>query len=346
VPKSFQDPLLAQFSDANNTDFMFDPQKRLKGAAPAKIKQQLSPRVGFSFPITEMDVLHVTYGHYFQLPMYDIFYMNSAYDLRGAFKYIGNPNVKPEKTIAYEVGLEHGFNDYMKFAVTGFYKDIADLADYMKVTYANGIFWVRHNSDYARVKGFEFTLTQRPWHNFSGVITYTYQIARGRTSNNDQNFQNDYFNRKPLTEDFPLDSDQRHTARANVDYRIPNNWGPKIGNYSFLADWGFDVYWNFGSGTPYTGSTNVQPPNIPPANNKNFPNSWSIDARVDKGFKIYKTLATDFFVEVRNLTDRANVLSTNDALRYDLTGFPGGQFGDTDPYSSPRRILVGLEMNF
>jgi outer membrane receptor protein involved in Fe transport len=346
VPANSEDPLLAQYLDANNSQDMFSPAKRLKGAAPAKIKQQLSPRVGISFPITEMDVLHISYGHYFQLPMYDIFYMNSAYDLRGAFKYIGNPNVHEEKTIAYEVGLEHGFNDYLKLAVTGFYKDIADLADYKKVTFANGVFWVRSNSDYARVKGFEFTLTQRPWHNLSGVVTYTYQIARGRTSANDLNFTNDYFNRKPLTEDFPLDSDQRHTARANVNYRIPNNWGPTIAKYPFLGDWGFDFYWNFGSGTPYTGSTNVQPPNIPPTNNKTFPTSWSIDVRADKGFDIYKTLSTTFFVEVRNITNKANILATNDALRYGLTGYPAGQFGDTNAYSATRRILLGLEMNF
>lgn len=312
-----------------------------------KIKQQLSPRVGFSFPITEMDVLHVTYGHYFQLPMFDIFYMNSGYDLRGAFKYIGNPNVNEEKTVAYEAGLEHGFNDFLKLAVTGFYKDISDLADYKKVfTEDGGVFWVRKNSDYARVKGFEFTLTQRTWHNLSGMITYTYQIARGRSSDNDLNFTNDYFNRKPITEDFPLDSDQRHTARVNLNYRIPVSWGPAINNYHFLADWGLDFFYNFGSGTPYSGSSNVQPPDIAPINDKNFPNSWSIDMRLDKGFSIYKNLKSSFFVEVRNLTNRADILSTNDSQRYDIYGDPGGQFADPDAYSTPRRILLGFEANF
>jgi len=348
VPADFTDALLPEYAnDPDNVNYLFDPKKRLKGAHPAKIKQQLSPRVGFSFPITERDVLHVTYGHYFQLPMFDIFYMNSGYDLRGAFKYIGNPNVNEEKTVAYEAGLEHGFNDYLKLAVTGFYKDISDLSDYKKFyTRDGGTFWVRQNSDYARVKGFEFTLTQRSWHNLSGMITYTYQIARGRSSDNDLNFRNDYFNRKPITEDFPLDSDQRHTARVNINYRLPVNWGPAINNYYFLGDWGLDVFYNFGSGTPYSGSSNVQPPDIPPVNNKNFPNSWSIDMRVDKGFPIYKNLKSNFFVEVRNITNKADILSTTDAQRYDLYGDPGGQFSDPNVYSNPRRILLGFEMTF
>jgi len=347
VPANFADALLpAYVNDINNVDYMFEPQKRLKGASKAKAKQQLSPRIGISFPITEKDVLHVSYGHYFQLPMFDIFYMNSGYDLRGAHKYIGNPNVNEEKTVAYEAGLEHGFNDYLKLAVTGFYKDISDLVDYRKVTFPSGIFWVRTNSDYARVKGFEFTLTQRSWHNVSGVVTYTYQIARGRSSQNDLNFTNHYFNRKPLTEDFPLDSDQRHTARVNLNYRIPEAWGPAIGNYHFLGDWGFDFYYVYGSGTPYTSASNVPPPNIPPVNDKTFPASHRIDVRVDKGFNLYKTFTTNFFVEVRNLTNRANIVSTSDAKRYDLTGEPGGQFADPDDYSDPRRIFLGMEMLF
>jgi hypothetical protein len=347
VPADFSDALLpAYVNDPDNVDYMFDPKKRLKGAQPAKIKQQLSPRVGFSFPITEMDVLHVTYGHYFQLPMFDIFYMNSGYDLRGAFKYIGNPNVSEEKTVAYEAGLEHGFNDFLKLAVTGFYKDISDLADYRKVTFSSGVFWVRTNSDYARVKGFEFSLTQRPWHNLSGMITYTYQTARGRSSANDLNFTNDYFNRKPITEDFPLDSDQRHTARVNLNYRIPINWGPAISNYHFLGDWGMDFFYNFGSGTPYSSSSNVQPPDIAPINDKNFPNAWSIDMRFDKGFSIYKNLKTSFFAEIRNVTNRADILTTDDSKRYDLYGDPSGQFADPDAYSTPRRILLGFEATF
>jgi hypothetical protein len=127
---------------------------------------------------------------------------------------------------------------------------------------------------------------------------------------------------------------------------LPVNWGPAINNYYFLGDWGLDVFYNFGSGTPYSGSSNVQPPDIPPVNNKNFPNSWSIDMRVDKGFPIYKNLKSNFFVEVRNITNKADILSTTDAQRYDLYGDPGGQFSDPNVYSNPRRILLGFEMTF
>lgn len=350
VPDNINDPLLQQYlDDPQNVETMFDLPKRLKGAVDAKYKQQLSPRIGISFPITENDVLHVSYGHYFQLPMFSYFYGNHAYDLRGAHKYMGNPNLKEEKTVAYEAGLEHGFNDYLKLSVVGFFKDIANLTTYKKTYFSNAFYWLFTNSDYARVKGFEFTLTQRPWRGLSGVITYTYQIVRGRASDGYQTFLDDYYNRKPRTEDFPLDWDQRNTARANINYRVPADWGPVVSDYHLFGDWGIDFFWTYGSGTPYTGVSSVPQPEIPPVNDKTFPESWRIDLRFDKGFNIYKTYKTNFFVEVRNLTNRADIIEEPadfDVERYELTGEPGGQFANPDVYTTPRRVLLGMEITF
>ena len=350
VPANLNDPLLDTFvRDPQNVTTLFDLPNRLKGAVAAKTKQQLSPRIGVSYPITERDVLHVTYGHYFQLPKLYYLYENQGYDLRGAFKYVGNPDLSEEKTIAYEAGLEHGFNDFLKLAVTGFYKDISDLVTYKKVYLQSAWYWQYSNSDYARVKGFELTLTQRPWRGLSGVVTYTYQIARGRASDGYQTFQDNYDNRKPRTEDFPLEWDQRHTARVNLNYRVPYEWGPKFGEYYALGDWAIDFFWNYGSGVPYTTSISVPQPELPPINDGNFPASWTIDLRFDKAFKIYKTYKTNFFVIVNNLTDRANIVDEYvdfDAERYDLTGQPSGQFADPDAYDAPRRIYLGMEFIF
>ncbi len=344
VPFNPFDPLNPDYADINNplyTDIS-DLESRLKNPVPAKKKQQLSPRVGVSYPITDKDVLHVTYGHYFQLPVLDDMYTNHAFDLRGAFKYIGNPNVGEQKTVAYEAGIEHGFNDYLKLSVVGFYKDIADLINHKKFLNpeTGGIFWIYTNSDYARVKGFEFTFTQRPWHNFSGVVSYTYQTARGKSSDKTQTFLDDYANRKQRTEDFPLDWDQRHTAKANLNYRIPETKG------AIMGDWGIDFAWNYGSGRPYTGTATVVPPNLPPINDERFPSAWTMDLRFDKGFNVYKGYKVNAFAEFRNITDEANIQSATDLERYELTGDPAGQFGDPNVYSAPRRILLGMQLTF
>ena len=344
VPFNFYDPLNEGYNNVNDPRYTqtWDLEARLKNAVPAKKKQQLSPRVGISYPITENDVLHVTYGHYFQLPVYDDFYTNHSFDLRGAFKYIGNPNLEEQKTIAYEAGIEHGFNDYLKLSIVGFYKDIADLVNHVRFQNqeTGGIFWIYGNSDYARVKGFEISFSQRPWNNVSGIVSYSYQVARGRASDKTQTFLDDYANRKPRTEDFPLDWDQRHTAKANLNYRIPAAKGPVMG------DWGVDMIWNYGSGRPYTGTATVVPPNLPDINNERFPSEWRLDLRVDKGVDIFKKYHLNAFAEIRNVTDRADINAANDLERYELTSDPMGQFGDPSVYSTPRRILLGMQLSF
>jgi outer membrane receptor protein involved in Fe transport len=350
VPFNYYDPLNPGYNDVNNPLYgdVSNLSARLKNPYPAKKEQQVSPRVGVSFPITDKDVLHVTYGHYFQLPVFDDYYTNHAFDLRGAFKYIGNPNLEAEKTVAYEAGLEHGFNAYMKLAVTGFYKDISGLVDHQR--YYNSstgqIFWINANSDYARVKGFEITLSQRPWHNFSGIVTYTYQIARGKSSDKTQGFLDNYYGLMPRTEDFPLDWDQRHTAKADVNWRSPKTLGPALG------DFGLDVVFTFGSGRPFTGTSNVLHPNLPPINDKRFPNTWTIDLRVDKGFDFYKGANLDGFIEIQNLTNEANVnLNTVnsdnfDVQYYETSGNPAGQYADPSFWTAPRRILAGIQLEF
>ncbi len=344
VPFNFLDPLNPGYDNVNDPRYtqISDLDARLKNAVPAKKKQQLSPRVGISYPITEKDVLHVTYGHYFQLPVYDDFYTNHAFDLRGAFKYIGNPNLEEQKTIAYEAGLEHGINDFLKLSIIGFYKDIADLVNHVRFQNreTGGIFWIYGNSDYARVKGFEVTFTQRPWRNLSGLVSYAYQVARGRASSKTQTFNDDYNNRKPRTEDFPLDWDQRHTAKANINYRIPSTKGP------ILGDWGFDAAYFYGSGRPYTGTATVIPPNLPEINGERFPSVWHLNLRVDKGVNVFENYNLNAFVEIKNVTDRANIIDAIDLERYELTGDPMGQLGDPSVYSYPRRILLGMQLSF
>jgi hypothetical protein len=350
VPLDFLNPLNPGYNDVNSPLYgqTQDVEARLRNPVTAKKKQQLSPRIGVSFPITEKDVLHVTYGHYFQLPVFDDFYTNHAFDLRGAFKYIGNPNLGEQKTIAYEAGVEHGFNDYLKLAVTGFFKDVAGLVDHKKFQndVTGEVFWINSNSDYARIKGFEVTLSQRPWHNLSGIVTYTYQVARGRASDKTQAFLDNYYNRMPRTEDFPLDWDQRHTAKTDINWRTPASKGP------ILGDFGIDVVYTFGSGRPYTGTSRVIAPNIPPINNKRFPNAWTIDLRFDKGVDFYKNLNLNAFLEIRNLTNEANVnlVPANEdnfnIERYEVTGDPAGQFGDPSFWSAPRRILLGMQLQF
>jgi outer membrane receptor protein involved in Fe transport len=369
VPYDPSDALKQEYND-KETGAVFDPKERFKNPVRAKKKYQASPRVGVSFPITEKDVLRFSYGHYFQMPILDHLYNNHAYDLSGAHKYIGNPDLDEQKTVAYEAGVDHGFNDYLRLSVTGFYKDISGLVNYYWVKNPEvGTFFNRFtNTDYARVKGFEVSLTQRPWRGVSGQVAYTYQMATGKSSDNNSGFLDHYYGRKPRTEDWNLDWDQRHTVNATISYEIPDGWGPEMWGTHPLGDWYSSVIFSYGSGIPYSSGTNPPTPELPPINDKRYPASYNIDARLEKGFSIFGSLRSSFFVEVYNLTDAKNLKDIKDITRYedskdlDKATSPeareryirdhggeinaNGQFDDPSTWTDPRRFILGMQVEF
>ncbi|PIS26933.1 MAG: hypothetical protein COT45_00055, partial [bacterium (Candidatus Stahlbacteria) CG08_land_8_20_14_0_20_40_26] len=79
------------------------------GLVQADKKIQLSPRIGLAHPVTDRTVLHFAYGHFFQNPSYYCQYTNLDYldpELLVNNVIIGNPSIKAQKTVAYEVGLQ------------------------------------------------------------------------------------------------------------------------------------------------------------------------------------------------------------------------------------------------
>ena len=45
----------------------------------AEVKHQLSPRLGIAFPLSDAGVVHISYGHFFQIPPYEYLYMNPRF---------------------------------------------------------------------------------------------------------------------------------------------------------------------------------------------------------------------------------------------------------------------------
>ncbi|MFZ0389282.1 MAG: carboxypeptidase-like regulatory domain-containing protein, partial [Calditrichia bacterium] len=65
-------------------------------------KTQFSPRLGISFPITATGIIHFSYGHFFQIPNFELLYRNPQFRLGTGTEnqgIIGNANLEPEQTI-------------------------------------------------------------------------------------------------------------------------------------------------------------------------------------------------------------------------------------------------------
>lgn len=324
-----------------------DPD-HIKDPISVPIKYHLSPRVGFSHPITERDVLHFTYGHYFQTPTFDRMYSGSDYDLSGAFPIVGNPDLSAEETISYEVGVKHQFDDVTMLDITGYFKDITGLVDMQNNFYsAVDAYDLYINGDYGNVRGMELNLVRRPSDFWSGSINYTYSVAMGKSSSATQNYSYVWAGWIIPKQESPLDWDQRHAVNAELDYRIPQGEGPRLGDSPFLEGLGVHLSWSYGSGFPYSPSG--QGTAQPEINSERYPWTMTTTLKVNKTFWI-GGVTLDAYCQVNNLFNRHNIDTIADIAWYDADQDGDGEpdhdpTGDQDnPYvfSRPRMIRFGL----
>ena len=322
---------------------------------PVKVtwKYHLSPRLGVSHPISANDKLHFSYGHYFQIPQLALLYRNMNYDFSGAFPLVGNPDLSPEKTVSYEVGIEHAVPDVsMLFDVTTFYKDITGLTDTEAIFYSAANYYTRYrNSDYGSAKGYEVTIKKLHgglWSNWAWSLVYTYSIARGKSSSTYQNYEFIWAGWVVPTSEHYLDWDQRHTISFNLDYFVPK--GAPLFGIKGLDNWGVNMLYNYGSGLPWT------PPSrsvIQHINEGRLPPTMNIDMKIRKDISIGSIANMEIYMLINNLTNKKNLTHLADANWYNAflndSGFvfaAEGKYKDKTVWSDGRRIRFGVEVKF
>ena len=116
---------------------------------------QIAPRLGISHPITDRSKLYFNYGHFYQAPQYQYFFKsNTGNIIPGSF--VGNPNLKYEKTVQYATGVQTQVTEDLSFNVEGYYKDIYGLISTLPEYIVSGYALDRYvNLDYGRVRGFQ-----------------------------------------------------------------------------------------------------------------------------------------------------------------------------------------------
>jgi outer membrane cobalamin receptor len=91
--------------------------------------------------------------------------------LSGAYPVMGNPDLAPQRTVQYEIGVEHLFTDDLKAKVSAYFKDIRDLIDTQRINYSQGFNYTKIiNADFGSVRGMELTIDKRMTRNFSGHL--------------------------------------------------------------------------------------------------------------------------------------------------------------------------------
>ncbi len=324
------DPLSPRVND--NTHFVPD-----SSLTKGKSFSYISPRLGFSFPVTDKTVFHMQYGKFVQNPSLDLAYrgiFQTAQQLTGANLYT-NPiayNPEPIRTTQYEVGFTQQFTDFAAFDITAYYKDIKGDLQYAVVTTLPGSprskYNVFANQDFSTTKGIEINLKIRRIERVRAEVNYTYADAAGTNSFVGSGIGSTEVNGNVPTVLIPLNYSQTHRGAIMVDYRFAKDDGGPI-----LEQLGINLLFTFNSGHPFTlaqpvglgqssawtgglipsQDTRGRRP-IGPINSSSTPWVYNLDLRVDKTVSLFNT---DFniYVYVQNVFNTKNVINV-----YDQTG--------------------------
>ncbi|MCY4544480.1 MAG: TonB-dependent receptor [Gemmatimonadetes bacterium] len=320
-------------------------------------KIRLSPRLGVSHSFTPRSLLRFNYGYFYQPPEFRLAYANLRRDFSGDSPRLGNPDLAPQKTVAYEFGLEHMLTGDVRIGFTASYKTISNLTSTAQVQYPGGMYYIFNNADFGSVRSVELIVKRDVSRVLSGSFNYTYSIARGSASSPQEHAEQADSGERGY---FPLAFDQRHTAKAVMNMLAPDTIQRRILGVP-LSGWGLSLIGYFGSGLPYTPTNTLRESTATERNQARLPAFVNLDLRVKKRFKAGGFNYT-LFSEVRNVFDRRNVVSV-----YANTGRPGDDgytlesFSgrseefirlrrllslDPQQYAPPREIRMGFEIGF
>ncbi len=347
-----------------------------------KTYSRLSPRLGVAFPVTPVTLLRINYGQFYQQPNLQDLYVSYRFlehkvQSGGYFVGFGNPNLRPERTTAYEVGVAHQLTDNVRLDVTAYYKDVKDLVEIATIPSFPNQFSSYRNRDFATLKGVDIGFKMRPINHISADLSYSLSYAQGTGSVSNTQGNIAWTASQPPRMTSPLDFDQRHKLALNMDYRLAKGEGPVIAGVHPFEDFGVNVLYNVASGTPYTptkvynevtlAAVSTEPAG--PINSRYGPWTNSVDVKATRGFKV-GGLDCEAYVWVLNLFDTRNAvavygssgdaantgwLDTADGQTYLATAADAGYDGrylydlaqnNPNNYTNPRLVRFGFRTNF
>jgi len=305
----------------------------------------ISPRIAFSFPISDEALFFAHYDVLTQRPsssnrMDLISYLAFGAGGTNIFGgYFNNPNLRAEQTIDYELGFQQKLDNYSALKLSAFYREMRNQVQSVQVIGAYpGNYYTFDNQDFGTVKGLTISYDLRTKGNVSLRASYTLQFADGTGSSatTSQNLvSGGNGNLRTL---IPLDFDQRHVIQVVADYRYgsgKNYNGPVMFGKDILQNTGLNVTMRSGSGRPYTKRSRVNgsgvlftsqgnSPQEGQLNASRLPFNTTVDAKIDRNIDIKfgkgegedrKEASLNIYIQTLNVLNAKNIINV-----YDVTG--------------------------
>ena len=335
---------LAEAAGGKIQPYLTDPEDALSGIINVgnafedyKPEVMFMPRLAFSFPISDEAQFFAHYDVLAQRPpsrnrIEPVDYLFMA-DRVGAL--LNNPNLKPEKTIDYELGFAKTLSLRSALKISAFYKEMRDMIQVVNVLAAYPAqYLTMGNVDFGTVKGMSINYDLRRTNNVQLTANYTLQFADGTGSGTTSGYSLANTGQPNLRTANPLSFDQRHAVSASVDYHYADGKdydGPIWFGKNVFANAGANVMFLAGSGTPYSKQSNITQEATYGINERStlegslygsrLPWQFRMNAKINKEFEIKwsdkKSSNVNVYVQVQNLLNAQNIISV-----YRATGNP------------------------
>lgn len=309
----------------------------------------IMPRLSFSFPVSKKSLFYAHYNIITSRPtnlrLDPISYLWIEKLGTNANNTISNPNLKPQRSIDYEIGFRQAIGENSAISLAAYYSEKRDQIQAYRYSGAYPTTYYSYdNIDFGTVQGFTLSYDLRRTKNVTLRASYTLQFAKGTGSSETSGLSiiaNGQPNLRTLTN---LSFDQRHRLSANIDYRfgagvdyngptIKKEKNGKLKETPVFENMGININFSAGSGLPYTRSSKPYSTYVSGTksqlsgtiNGSNKPWIYQCDVRIDKSFilnmkKDEKGVATkqaflNVYLEVMNIFNFKNVIYV-----YEYTG--------------------------
>ncbi len=320
------DPLAAVNGDLSTAAFEdYDPQTIIM------------PRIAFSFPISDEAQFFAHYDVLTQRPPERSRFNPTQYYFleQNIGGLLNNPDLKPEKTVDYEIGFAQTLSLKSALTISLFYKELRDMIQVMNLPGAYpGRYMTMQNLDFGTVKGLSVAFDLRRTNNVSLTANYTLQFADGTGSSATSGYSLANTEQPNLRTMTPLSFDQRHAISLSVDYHYGHGKdynGPILFGKKILQRAGFNAMISAGSGTPFSKQSNVTQEAAFGINDRStlegtlygsrLPWQSRVSTKINKEFEIKwndrKRSHVNLYLQVQNLFNTKNIISV-----YRATGNP------------------------
>ena len=182
-----------------------------------------NPKLSAMYKLRESTTLRASVGKSFKSPTIRQLYYDVPF-YHSPFWVTSNPDLEPEESIGYSLGIEQWMLDNRLMASLSYFRnDIDDMVvtDRTGQTYEGADLYIYENVDEATTQGIEVAAQFYPYDNFSILFGYTFTDSEDESTGNDLTYTPDHsFSLTPAYEYIPWGVGVSGTLGYNSDQYI------------------------------------------------------------------------------------------------------------------------------